>query len=126
MSKIVKGKKIRCFYAETVREKPTKTHTRHFIHSKDSGGFWAHIRDLSQREKLANESVGHQTVVQIIVGYNPKILDMWERLTIIDEKGVSYTIREKPDEFEYAKEDLKITAYAFRDEKDYTEDTYDG
>lgn len=120
-----KGQKIRCFYAVVTREKPVKTYTRKFIHSKESGGFWAHIRDLTQRERLANEAVGHQTAVQIRVGFNPKILDLWDSLVVIDERGNFYKIKEKPDEYEYDKSDIKFTAYAYRDDTQYVEDIYE-
>lgn len=121
----VKGQKVRAFYTKTKLEKPIKTYTRHFIHSKASGGFWAHIRDLTLRERLTNEAIGHQVVVVIRVGYNPKILDLWEQLIFIDEKGTTYRLKEKPDEYEYSKSDIKLTAYAFNDDKSYEEDVYE-
>lgn len=122
---IVKNEKIRCFYADVVRVKPNRAIARNFIHTRQSFGFWAHIRDLSQRERSANDAVGHQTVVQIIVGYNPRIIELWEKLVIIDERGTTYKIKEKPDEYEYTKGDIKIIAYAFRDDTVYGEDVYE-
>lgn len=120
-----KNEKIRCFYPEVKLEKPNKRVIRRFIHSKCSGGFWARVRDLSQRERLANAAVGHQTVISIQMGYNPKLLELWEKIIIIDERGRTYTIKEKPDEYAYDKGDIKITAYSFRDENTYEEDIYD-
>lgn len=121
----VKGQKIRAFYTEERREKPEKKLTRHFIHSEASGGFWAHIRDFSQKERTANEAVGHETVVKMRIGYNERFLDLWEKLTIIDERGQTYTLKEKPDEFDYDKGDIKFMAYAFRDGNVYEGDVYD-
>lgn len=123
---MVKGRKIRCFFTSTVKTKPNITLTRNFIHSQASGGFWAAVRDLSMKERLVNDAVGHDTVVTFVVGFNPKILSRWEELTILDEYDNSYKIREKPDEYDYTKGDLKIVAYKFRDDKTYGgADTYD-
>ena len=56
----------------------------------------------------------------------PKILSMWEKLTLVDEQGRTYTIKEKPDEFDYTKQDIKIVAYEFKDERTYQGgDTYE-
>ena len=125
MAGAVKNQKIRCFFAESYLQKPNKMLVRHFIHSKQSGGFWAHIRDLSQRERLANEAVGHEVAISVQMGYNPAVLQLWESLIIIDERGVTYKMKEKPDEYAYDKGDIKFTAYAFRDKNTYEEDIYE-
>lgn len=126
MAKETKNQKIRAFYTIEQRTKPTKRLTRHFIHSEASGGFWAYIRDLSQRERMSNEAIGQQTAVRIVIGFNQKVLTFWERLTIIDERGNTYIIKEKPDEYDYSKKDIKITGYAFNDGNVYEgEDEYD-
>lgn len=114
-----KNDKIKCFYPVKRREKPNVITVRHFIHSKSSGGLWAFVRDLSQQERQANEAVGHSHAVVITVGYNPKLLASWEKIIIVDKKGVSYKLKEKPDEFTYQNTDLKFTAYAFKDEDVY-------
>lgn len=124
MAETVKNQKIRCFFVENYLQKPNKLLVRHFIHSQKSGGFWVHVRDLSQRERLANEAVGHDVVVSIQMGYNPAVLRLWESLIIIDERGVSYKLKEKPDEYAYDKGDIKLTAYAFKDTNLYEEDVY--
>lgn len=122
----VKNKKLKCFYVETTKAKPLQILARRYIHSQASGGFWCSVRDLSQKERLANEAVGHETVVTFIVGFNLKILQMWEKLTLVDEQGRTYTIKEKPDEFDYTKQDIKIRAYEFKDERTYQGgDTYE-
>ncbi len=114
-----KNDKIKCFYPVKRRDKPNVITVRHFIHSKKSGGLWAFVRDLSQQERQANDAVEHSTAVVIKVGYNPKLLANWEKIIIVDKNGVSYKLKEKPDEFTYAKTDLKFTAYAFKDGDKY-------
>lgn len=123
---MVKNKKLKCFYVETTKAKPLQILARRYIHSRASGGFWCSVRDISQKERLANSAVGHETIVNFIVGYNPKILSMWEKLTLVDEQGRTYNIKEKPDEFDYTKQDIKIVAYEFKDERTYQGgDTYE-
>ncbi len=122
---VVKNQKIRCFFVECYREKPNKLLVRHFIHSKGSGGLWAHIRDLMQRERLANEAVGHEIAVSVQIGYNAEFLRMWESMIIIDERGRTYRLKEKPDEYAYDKGDIKFIAYAFHDGNVYEEDVYE-
>ena len=123
---MVKNKKLKCFYVETTKAKPLQILARRYIHSRASGGFWCSVRDISQKERLANSAVGHETIVNFIVGYNPKILSMWEKLTLVDEQGRTYTIKEKTDEFDYTKQDIKIVAYEFKDERTYQGgDTYE-
>lgn len=122
---LTKSDKIRCFYPEAVRQKPIERVSRHFIHSQSSGGFWAAVRDATQSERLANDAVAHEAVVHITVGYNPKILQHWEELVIVDKYGTTYRIKGKPDEFTYQKEDLKIIAYRFKDLTNYAGDIYE-
>ena len=123
---MVKNKKLKCFYVETTKAKPLQILAGRYIHSRASGGFWCSVRDISQKERLANSAVGHETIVNFVVGYNPKILQMWEKLTLVDEQGRTYIIKEKPDEFDYTKQDIKIVAYEFKDERTYQGgDTYE-
>jgi hypothetical protein len=124
----VKNKKIKCFYPIIRSEKPNVIKIRHFIHSPKSEGFWATIRDFSQEERTANDSVGHNVAVKITVGYNLKLIDNYEKLIIIDSRGTTYRIKEKPDEFFYGgKGDITFTAYAFDDATQYdlTADEYE-
>lgn len=122
----MKNHKIRLFYPVVSGSKPNATTTRHFIHSKASEGLWAEIRDLSQKEILANEAVGKQSSIYITVGFNPAVLERWEELIIIDEQQRTYRMKTKPDEFDYSKRDIRIAAYEFKDTTVYTEgDVYD-
>ena len=122
-----KNQKIRAFYVVIQRAKPNVIKVRHFIHSRKSGGFWASVRDFSQAERQSNEAIGHSNAVSIVIGNNPKIIKDWEKLIFIDERNISYRLKEKPDEFNYSKGDIKMTAYAFKDDEDYSleADEYD-
>lgn len=122
----MKNQKIKAFYTVASGAKPNQLLRRHYIHSSESLGLWAEIRDLSQKEVLANEAVGKQIGVYITVGYNPALLERWAELTLIDERGTSYRIKAKPDEFDYAKRDIRIAAYAYEDTAVYSgSDVYD-
>lgn len=122
----MKTHKVRFFYPVASGSKPNTTTTRHFIHSEASRGLWAEIRDLSQKEILANEAVGKQSSIYITVGFNPTVLERWEELIIIDERQRTYRMKTKPDEFDYSKRDIRIAAYEFKDTTVYAEgDVYD-
>lgn len=126
MAAKAKNQKVRVYYAERQPSKPTTLTSRHFIHSRQSGGLWAYIRDLSRRERLANENAGKETAVQIVIGYNPAFLRHWEELRLIDQRGTTYCLREKPDEYTYDKGDITLTAYAQVSEEAFDgEDIYD-
>lgn len=123
----MKQHKIKAFYVETSGQRPNVLSRRHYIHSQDSQGLWAEVRDLSQKEILANTAVGHQASVYITVGYNPTLIEKWEELIFVDERGTTYKAKNKPDEFNYSKQDIRITALAFTDTTVYNEegDVYD-
>lgn len=125
MATVHKTQKIQCYYATALRDKPNKVYVRHYIHSRNSGGLWANIRDLMQKEKLNNEAVGQEVVVKVTIGYNSKFIENWEKIIVVDKNGNTYKLKEKPDEFEYNKSDIKFNAYLFREEHDYEEDIYD-
>lgn len=123
----MKTHKIRAYYPIKAGEKPNQVLSRRFIHSEKSGGLWADTRDLSQKEMLANAATEKQRSLYITVGYNPAVLDNWRELILIDEQGATYKIKTKPDEFNYDRRDIRITAYAFTDNSAYTgADSYDG
>lgn len=121
----LKQRKVRCYYTDTTREKPNKTMVRYFIHSADSGGFWANIRDLSQAERQSNDAVAHKAALRITIGYNERVLEMWDRLTVMDERGRTYRIADKPDEYDYSRGDIKFTALLYVDNNVYGGDAYD-
>lgn len=122
----MKNHKIKAFYPVASKTKPSATYTRHYIHSKASAGLWAEQRDLSQRELMANGSTEKQVVKYFTICYNASVLAHWEDLILVDEAGKTYRIKTKPDEFDYAKKDIRIAAYEFRDNTVYTGvDVYD-
>lgn len=123
----MKTHKIRAYYCERTGEKPNTVLSRHFIHSERSGGLWAEVRDLSQKEMLAADAAEKQYSLYFTIGYNPSVLAHWEELILLDEQGKTYKIKTKPDEFKYDRADIRIAAYAFTDNNAYTGvDTYDG
>lgn len=118
--------KVQAYYTEDIGKKPNAVLSRHFIHSKYSGGLWAEVRDLSQKEILAAGAAEKQYSLYITIGYNPKVIQRWEELILLDEQGNTYKIKTKPDEFNYGRGDIRIAAYAFTDNLVYTgADTYD-
>ncbi len=123
----MKTHKVRAYYSVRAGEKPNAVFSRHFVHSRASQGLWADIRDLSQKEMLANGAAEKQQSLYITLGYNPAVLDKWQELIFIDEQGKTYKAKTKPDEFNYDRRDIRITAYAFVDNSTYTgADIYDG
>lgn len=61
----------------------------------------------------------------MIVRGTPVIFDKEYKLFTFGDTDV-YTIKEKPDEFDYTKQDIKIRAYEFKDERTYQGgDTYE-
>lgn len=120
----MKTHKVKAFFAISSGDKPNRVLKRQFLHSEKSKGFWAEIRDLSQKELLSNASTEKQEVIYITIGYNPAVLEHWQDLIFIDEHGKYYRAKTKPDEFNYSKGDMRITAYAFEDNANYAEDIY--
>ena len=52
-------------------EKVIKT----YIHSKESGGLWCFVRELSENERFSAKSVQVEETTQFKVVYNPKIVN---------------------------------------------------
>ena len=122
-----KTHKVQAYYPVMTGGKPNSVYCRHFIHSQESQGLWATIRDLSQKEILTNDAAEKQQSLYITIGYNPAVLKHWRELILIDEQGTTYKIKTKPDEFSYERRDIRIAAYAFVDNSAYTgADIYDG
>lgn len=122
----MKQHKFKFYYTEKTGTKPNETITRHFIHSKESCGLWAEVRDLSRKELVANNATGQQNTKIITVGYNPRILELYTDLIVLDEQGKTYRIKNKPDEFNYSKCDIKIEITEFQSNENYGgEDVYD-
>ena len=46
-----------------------------YIHSQESHGFWAYVRELSENERFSAKAVQVEETTQFKVVYNPKIKD---------------------------------------------------
>ena len=70
-----KDKKVQFFRLSTQvvdgYEKVIKT----YIHSKESGGLWCFVRELSENERFSAKSVQVEETTQFKVVYNPKIVN---------------------------------------------------
>lgn len=121
---LTKNTKIKAFYVDVVKMKPDTYKYKRYIHSEGSQGFWCSIRDISAKEKLNYETKANEVVVKITIGHNPKIIENWEKLILVDVKNNTYRIKSKPDEFDYQSQDMVITAYRFVDTEIYGGETY--
>ena len=82
-------------------EKVIKT----YIHSKESGGLWCFVRELSENERFSAKSVQVEETTQFKVVYNPKIVNE----LYLEFNGKTYNIV-SIDGKEYNKSDLVIRA----------------
>ena len=65
-------------------EKVIKT----YIHSKESGGLWCFVRELSENERFSAKAVQVEETTQFKVVYNPKIVNE----LYLEFKGKTYNI----------------------------------
>ena len=119
-----KTKKIQCYYAESVRVGKFDTFKQRFIHKKDNG-FWAFVRDVSQNERIQNQTINVNVSLIFVVNFNKRIIDMYSKGLRIIFDGRTYEIVAKPDEYEYQRGDLHILALEFIDNTVYDEVIYD-
>ena len=78
---------------------------KQYIHSEESGGLWAYVRHLSQREQYRARQVQSNETVQLIFAYSPKLtLNLY-----LEFEGKTYKIV-AIDYFENNKTDLEIRA----------------
>ena len=100
-----KDKKVQFYRIETrvvdSYEKVIKT----YIHSKDSGGLWCYVRDLSENERFSARAVQVEETTQFKVVYNPKIVNE----LFLEYAGKTYDIV-SIDGYEHNKSDLVIRA----------------
>ena len=82
-------------------EKVIKT----YIHSKESGGLWCFVRELSENERFSAKAVQVEETTQFKVVYNPKIVNE----LYLEFKGKTYNIV-SIDGKEFNKSDLVIRA----------------
>ena len=100
-----KDKKVQFFRLSTQvvdgYEKVIKT----YIHSKESGGLWCFVRELSENERFSAKSVQVEETTQFKVVFNPKIVNE----LYLEFKDKTYDIV-SIDGFENNKSDLVIRA----------------
>ena len=100
-----KDKKARFFYIETRVVDGYEKVVKQYIHSKESGGLWCYVRQLSENERFSAKAVQIEETTQFIVVYNPKL----NNDLFIEFKGRTYQIV-GIDEYEFNKTDLVIQA----------------
>jgi len=100
-----KDKKVRFFRIETKivddYEKVVKT----YIHSRESGGLWCYVRELSENERFSAKSVQVEETTQFKVVYNPKI----NNELFLEFKNKTYDIV-SIDKYEFNNTDIVIRA----------------
>ena len=100
-----KDKKVRFFRIETKivddYEKVVKT----YIHSRESGGLWCYVRELSENERFSAKSVQVEETTQFKVVYNPKI----NNELFLEFNDKTYDIV-SIDKYEFNKTDIVIRA----------------
>ena len=100
-----KDKKVQFFSISTKvvddYEKVIKT----YIHSKESGGLWCFVRELTENERFSARAVQVEETTQFKVVYNPKIVNE----LYLEFKGKTYDIV-SIDGYEHNKSDLVIRA----------------
>ena len=100
-----KDKKVRFFRIETKivddYEKVIKT----YIHSRESGGLWCYVRELSENERFSAKSVQVEETTQFKVVYNPKI----NNELFLEFKNKTYDIV-SIDKYEFNNTDIVIRA----------------
>lgn len=100
-----KDKKVQFFRLSTQvvdgYEKVIKT----YIHSKESGGLWCFVRELSENERFSAKSVQVEETTQFKVVFNPKIVNE----LYLEFKDKTYDIV-SIDGKEHNKSDLVIRA----------------
>ena len=100
-----KDKKVKFFYIETKVVKGYERIIKRYIHSKESGGLWCYVRELSENERFSAKSVQVEETTQFIIVYNPKIVNE----LFLEFGGKTYNIV-SIDKFEFNKTDLVVKA----------------
>jgi len=100
-----KDKKVRFFDISTKIVDGYEKVIKRYIHSKESGGLWCYVRELSESERFSAKSVQVEETTQFKVVYNPKIINE----LYLEFNGKTYSIV-SIDKFEFNKSDLTIRA----------------
>lgn len=101
----VKDKKIKVFGLKTRVVDTYEQVVKNYIHSEESGGIWAYVRELSENERFSAKSVQVEETIQFKIVYNPKIISE----LFIEFAGKTYEIV-SIDKYEFNKTDLVIRA----------------
>ena len=103
--KEIKDKKIRMFKATGQAVSGFERVWKKYIHSKKSGGVWAYVRHLSEREQFAAKAVNREETILFKVAYHPKITnDLY-----VEFAGKTFNIV-SIDPYEFNNTDLVIRA----------------
>ena len=100
-----KDKKVQFYKLSTQVVEGYEKVIKTYIHSKESGGLWCFVRELSENERFSAKSVQVEETTQFKVVYNPKIVNE----LYLEFKGKTYDIV-SIDGFENNKSDLVIRA----------------
>lgn len=98
-----KDKKVRFFRLETKIIDNFEKIVKIYIHSRESGGLWCYVRELSENERFSARAVQVEETTQFKVTYNPKITSN----LFIEYKEKTYDIV-SIDKFEFNKTDIVI------------------
>ncbi len=101
----VKDKKVQVFGIKTVVKDGYEVVVKTYIHSKESGGLWAFVRELSENERFSAKAVQVEETTQFKIVYNPKITTE----LYVEFGGKTYDIV-SIDKYEFNKTDLVIRA----------------
>lgn len=103
--KEVKDKKVKFFKISTNVKDGYEVVVKTYIHSKQSGGLWCYVRELSENERFSARTVQVEETTQFKVIYNSKIVNE----LFLEFNGKTYDIV-SIDKFENNKTDLTIRA----------------
>lgn len=74
MQKIeIKDKKVQIFALKTKIIADYEQVVKTYIHSKESGGLWAYVRELSENERFSAQAVQVEETTQFKIVYNQKL-----------------------------------------------------
>lgn len=103
--KEIKDKKVQLFEIYTKVVDGYEQVVKRYIHSKESGGLWCYVRELSENERFSAKAVQVEETTQFKVVFNPKI----KNELFIEFNGKTYSIV-SIDKYEFNKSDLVVRA----------------
>ena len=103
--KEIKDKKVQFFEIYTKVVDGYEQVVKRYIHSKESGGLWCYVRELSENERFSAKAVQVEETTQFKVVFNPKI----KNELFIEFNGKTYSIV-SIDKYEFNKSDLVVRA----------------